>query len=158
VLPPFLVHSADRTNEEGFAEAAVAYRARLHNFFTDAPLVYRAQNGGDYEIPSLHLKDGLEGEGVTPPTTCTSSVNRLRGLGQFRTARARKINMLVKKVFTTNGSAPGQIDEASIKMRPAVSFSRTLPTHRCWRILSRGNASGNWVGLHYKGLGICGNH
>jgi len=30
--------------------------------------------------------------------------------------------MLVKKVFTTNGSAPGQIDEASIKMRPPSLF------------------------------------
>ena len=67
VLPPFLVHSADRMSEEGLAETAVAYRARLHNFFTDAPLAYRVQNGGDYEIPSLHLKEGLEGEGAIAP-------------------------------------------------------------------------------------------
>ena len=60
VLPPFVVHKADGLKEEGFAQVEAAYRERLANFFSDAPIPYRVQNAGDYDIPSLHLKAGLE--------------------------------------------------------------------------------------------------
>jgi NAD(P)H dehydrogenase (quinone) len=36
----------------------------LRGLFTDAPIPYRRQNAGDYELPSLRLKAGLEAGGT----------------------------------------------------------------------------------------------
>ncbi len=36
---------------------------RLDNLWIDPPIPYRKQNGGDYEIPALTLKPGLEKQG-----------------------------------------------------------------------------------------------
>jgi NAD(P)H dehydrogenase (quinone) len=60
VLPSFAVHGANRLTDEGFAAAASAYRARLANLFTDAPIPFRKQNGGDYDA-DLRLRPGIEG-------------------------------------------------------------------------------------------------
>ncbi|MCL7366433.1 NAD(P)H-dependent oxidoreductase [Streptomyces sp. ESR1.13] len=63
VLPPFVLHGADRLGEDGFEDAARAWRERLLSLETTEPIAFRPQNHGDYEIPSLGLKQGLEEPG-----------------------------------------------------------------------------------------------
>lgn len=65
VLPPFVVYSADRINEARFEDAAERLRERMRTLETTAPIPYRRQNGGDYHIPSMKLRAGLEGADVT---------------------------------------------------------------------------------------------
>ena len=63
VLPPFVIYRADSMDAERYAQATAALGARLRGLFTDAPIAFRPQNGGDYEIPSMLLKPGLEEPG-----------------------------------------------------------------------------------------------
>lgn len=63
VLPPFVLHGADRLTEGGFEDAAKAWRERLLSLETTEPIAFRPQNLGDYDIPSLRLKQGLEAPG-----------------------------------------------------------------------------------------------
>ena len=63
-LPPFVVYRVDRYTDEDFAVAAKAWRERLLTLETTEPIGYRPQNGGDYEMPSLRLKPGLETPGT----------------------------------------------------------------------------------------------
>ncbi|MDX3385872.1 NAD(P)H-dependent oxidoreductase [Streptomyces niveiscabiei] len=65
VLPPFVVHRADRITEEGFRDVAKAWEERLLTLESTEPIAFRRQNFGDYEIPSLRLKEGLEPAGRT---------------------------------------------------------------------------------------------
>ncbi|WP_335981095.1 NAD(P)H-dependent oxidoreductase [Streptomyces sp. CA2R106] len=65
VLPPFVLHSTDRMTDEEYAAAAGAWEERLLTLETTEPIAFRPQNFGDYEIPSLHLKEGLEPAGRT---------------------------------------------------------------------------------------------
>jgi NAD(P)H dehydrogenase (quinone) len=65
VLPPFVVYGADRMTDEDYRAAAEAWRQRLLTLETTEPIAFRRQNLGDYEIPSLHLKEGLEAPGRT---------------------------------------------------------------------------------------------
>ncbi|WP_033217875.1 NAD(P)H-dependent oxidoreductase [Kitasatospora phosalacinea] len=65
VLPPFVVHGADRLTEEQYRAATEAWERRLLTLETTEPIPFRRQNFGDYEIPALHLKDGLEPAGRT---------------------------------------------------------------------------------------------
>lgn len=60
VLPPFVVYRADKITDGDFADAAKAWRERLLSLETTEPIAFRRQNAGDYEIPSLRLKEGLE--------------------------------------------------------------------------------------------------
>ncbi|WP_306361685.1 NAD(P)H-dependent oxidoreductase [Nocardia sp. CC227C] len=60
VVPPFVVYGADRHTEEDFTVAAKQYRQRLRTLADTAPIPYRPQNGGDYELPSLRLRTGRE--------------------------------------------------------------------------------------------------
>jgi NAD(P)H dehydrogenase (quinone) len=53
VLPTFAVYDTGRINAEGVAWAEDAWRARLERLFVDAPIAFRAQNGGDY--PDRHV-------------------------------------------------------------------------------------------------------
>jgi NAD(P)H dehydrogenase (quinone) len=69
VLPTFAVHGANRLPDEEFVVARDAYGARLAGLFTDAPISYRAQNGGDYG-DDLCLKPGLDGD------TCGLALHR----------------------------------------------------------------------------------
>ncbi|HEY0523451.1 MAG TPA: NAD(P)H-dependent oxidoreductase [Stellaceae bacterium] len=65
VLPPFVVHSADRLDEAGFAPVAEHLRERMRTLPTTPPIPYRRQNGGDYLIPSCELRPGLGDPGAT---------------------------------------------------------------------------------------------
>ncbi|WP_306368263.1 NAD(P)H-dependent oxidoreductase [Nocardiopsis sp. CC223A] len=64
-LPPFVLHGTDRMTEADYADAAKAWEQRLLTLETTEPIPFRRQNFGDYEIPSLHLKEGLEPAGRT---------------------------------------------------------------------------------------------
>lgn len=59
VLPPFLVYRTSRVDEARHATITQELAARLDHLFTDAPIPYRKQNGGDYTIPALELKPEL---------------------------------------------------------------------------------------------------
>ncbi|MBS1184253.1 MAG: dehydrogenase [Proteobacteria bacterium] len=48
VLPPFVIEAA-----------AEGVRKRMRGLETTAPIPYRRQNGGDYHIPSMELREGL---------------------------------------------------------------------------------------------------
>jgi NAD(P)H dehydrogenase (quinone) len=63
VLPPFLVYRTDTMDAVRYAGITRDLEARLSTLFTAAPIPYRSQNGGDYDIPSLHLAPRLEGAG-----------------------------------------------------------------------------------------------
>lgn len=59
VLPPCVIHHTNRLDEAGYLQVLSELGARLDTLKDTAPIAYRMQNGGDYEIPSLELKAGL---------------------------------------------------------------------------------------------------
>ena len=62
VLPIFAAHGSNRVADENFSALRAAYTARPEGLFSDAPIAFRSQNGGDYD-DDLTLKPGL-GEGA----------------------------------------------------------------------------------------------
>lgn len=65
VLPPFVVYQADRLTPAGFPTIEAALRTRMRELFSQSPIPYRRQNGGDYTIPGCVLHAGLEVPGAT---------------------------------------------------------------------------------------------
>jgi len=65
VLPPFVLYGTDRMTDEEYPDVAKAWTQRLLTLDSTEPIAYRRQNFGDYEIPSLQLKEGLEPAGRT---------------------------------------------------------------------------------------------
>ncbi|MEU8695396.1 flavodoxin family protein, partial [Streptomyces sp. NPDC048665] len=65
VLPPFVLYGTDRMTDEDYPDIANAWKQRLLTLESTEPIAFRRQNFGDYEIPSLHLKEGLEPAGRT---------------------------------------------------------------------------------------------
>jgi NAD(P)H dehydrogenase (quinone) len=64
VLPPFVAYRVDRLDEAGFEPVAERLRQRMRTLATTPPIPYRRQNGGDYLIPSMKLRPGLETPGA----------------------------------------------------------------------------------------------
>lgn len=60
-LKPHLIHAANRVSESEYARLEAELAARLAALATDAPIPYRAQNGGDYD-DDLVLKTAPDGE------------------------------------------------------------------------------------------------
>lgn len=60
VLPPFVRYGTDRMTGADYTDVAKAWEQRLLTLESTEPIAFRRQNFGDYEIPSLHLKSGLE--------------------------------------------------------------------------------------------------
>jgi len=60
VLPSFVVYKTGGLNEARFRQLTTQLGERLDKLWTDAPIPYRKQNSGDYAIPALTLKPGLE--------------------------------------------------------------------------------------------------
>lgn len=60
VLLSFVVYQSDRADEAAFSAAADQLRQRLRELSTTEPIPFRPQNGGEYELPTLTLKPGLE--------------------------------------------------------------------------------------------------
>jgi NAD(P)H dehydrogenase (quinone) len=63
VLPPFVLYQVDRFDDARFATAARELRERMRTLETTRPIPFRLQNGGDYSIPSMQLRPGLEAPG-----------------------------------------------------------------------------------------------
>lgn len=59
VLPPFPIYKTGSMDAARFEDVRTAYAARLDTLFSDPPLPFRPQNGGDYDIPALTLKPHL---------------------------------------------------------------------------------------------------
>lgn len=65
VLPPFVTYAADRLSPADFTDVAKAWEQRLLSIEQTDPIAFRTQNGGDYELPALRLREGLEAKGRT---------------------------------------------------------------------------------------------
>ncbi len=64
VLPPFVIYQSDRLTSEQYEQAKRQYQKRLAGLFTDEPIPYRTQNGGDYDerqVLRQSLAEGLQG-------------------------------------------------------------------------------------------------
>src|SRR5882724_1820374 len=59
VLPPFVVYRVDHLDEARFEPVAKRLRDRMRKLATTPPIPYRRQNGGDYLIPSMQLRQEL---------------------------------------------------------------------------------------------------
>lgn len=68
VLPPYVVYRTGRVDAGRFATIREQLGRRLDRLDTTPPIPFRRQNGGDYAIPQLILRDdlapGLTGFGV----------------------------------------------------------------------------------------------
>ncbi|MEM5383745.1 NAD(P)H-dependent oxidoreductase [Paraburkholderia phymatum] len=56
VLPPFVLYRTNRMDERRYAETCDALANRLDNLWTTAPIPFRPQNAGAYDIPALTLR------------------------------------------------------------------------------------------------------
>lgn len=59
VLPSYVVYQTGWLDEARYAHTLAELGARLDALFTTAPIPYRMQNGGDYDVPACTLKRGL---------------------------------------------------------------------------------------------------
>ncbi|MGO4261861.1 NAD(P)H-dependent oxidoreductase [Lysobacter sp. TAB13] len=64
VMPSFVVYRTDRMGEDQFAGVRERLIQRLDGLWTDVPIAFRQQNAGDYEVPSMTLRPGLEPAGT----------------------------------------------------------------------------------------------
>ena len=82
VLPPFVVYRSGRIDAERFAALSEQLGRRLDDLQRAAPIPFRRQNGGDYLIPALTLRDELARSGPVSPCTWPndlgSGLQRLR--------------------------------------------------------------------------------
>lgn len=60
VLPPHVIYRTSKIDEVGFAQVCEALGQRLDALGTTAPIPFRKQNAGDYEIPALTLRPEIE--------------------------------------------------------------------------------------------------
>jgi NAD(P)H dehydrogenase (quinone) len=56
VVPPFVIYRTGRMDDARFAQTREALGQRLDTLFTAAPIPFRQQNAGAYEIPALTLR------------------------------------------------------------------------------------------------------
>ncbi|GAA5234906.1 NAD(P)H-dependent oxidoreductase [Verticiella sediminum] len=59
VLAPHVIYRTGKIDEAGFAAACTALGQRLDDLWTSAPIAFRKQNAGDYQIPALTLRPEL---------------------------------------------------------------------------------------------------
>ncbi|WP_420991465.1 NAD(P)H-dependent oxidoreductase [Cupriavidus sp. 30B13] len=59
VLPPFVVYRTGSLDEARFADIRGALGQRLDDLWQTAPIPFRPQNAGDYDIPALTLRPGI---------------------------------------------------------------------------------------------------
>ncbi|KAJ9610671.1 hypothetical protein H2200_005448 [Cladophialophora chaetospira] len=60
VLPPFVAYRVDRLDETEFHALADKLRERIRTIAVTNPISYRMQNGGDYIVPSMVLRDDIQ--------------------------------------------------------------------------------------------------
>jgi NAD(P)H dehydrogenase (quinone) len=56
VLPPFVVYRTDKVDEAAYGQITEELGGRLDALWATAPIAFRPQNAGDYEIPALILR------------------------------------------------------------------------------------------------------
>jgi NAD(P)H dehydrogenase (quinone) len=56
VLPPFVMYRTDHMDEARFSDLCAELGQRLDNLAQTAPIAFRRQNAGDYDIPQLTLR------------------------------------------------------------------------------------------------------
>ncbi|MGY2485450.1 NAD(P)H-dependent oxidoreductase [Cupriavidus sp. CP313] len=59
VLPPYLVYRTSKVDEARFAQIREELGERLDALGTTAPMPFRRQNAGDYQIPQLTLREDV---------------------------------------------------------------------------------------------------
>lgn len=59
VMPPFVVYRAGSIDADRFAHLRGELGRRLDTLFSADPIAFRPQNGGDYAIPALTLRDDI---------------------------------------------------------------------------------------------------
>lgn len=64
VLPPFVVHRTSRMDEARFLTICDALGQRLDDLWQTAPIPFRQQNAGAYDIPELTLRADISPEQV----------------------------------------------------------------------------------------------
>lgn len=63
VLPPLVLYRVQKSAQERYAGWCTALAQRLDRLAQDQPIAFRRQNGGEYAIPALTLREDLaEGE------------------------------------------------------------------------------------------------
>lgn len=65
VLPSFVQYKVDHFNEDDFKQTSDQLKNIVDNFWTEKPIKYRQQNNGEYTIPDMRLKSGIEKMGST---------------------------------------------------------------------------------------------
>ncbi|MBI3561318.1 MAG: NAD(P)H-dependent oxidoreductase [Gammaproteobacteria bacterium] len=63
VLPSFVAYKTMDIDKKRFTEITAQLRIKLENLFLEKPIPYRRQNAGEYNIPTLTLKDGIKVRG-----------------------------------------------------------------------------------------------
>lgn len=59
VLPPYLVYRTSRVDAQRYAQIEQELGERLDSLQTTPPIPFRQQNGGDYDIPALTLREKI---------------------------------------------------------------------------------------------------
>ena len=59
VLPPYVMYRTGRMDDVRFAKICDELGERLDNLSKTAPLLFRKQNAGDYDVPALTLRDDI---------------------------------------------------------------------------------------------------
>ncbi|WP_448681095.1 NAD(P)H-dependent oxidoreductase [Pseudomonas nicosulfuronedens] len=59
VLPPYLVYRTSRVDAQRYGQIERELGERLDNLQTTTPIPFRRQNGGDYDIPALTLREEI---------------------------------------------------------------------------------------------------
>jgi NAD(P)H dehydrogenase (quinone) len=98
VLPLHGVYATNRLREEDFAAVRDAWTARLEGLFSDTPIAWRAQNGGDYDA-DLRLREDL-GKGTS-------------GFDLHRRAGSLLIGSLLAGALLGTTPTPARADAAS---------------------------------------------
>lgn len=62
VLPPYVIYRTSRMDDVRFAKICQELAERLDHLEKTAPIPFRKQNAGDYDIPALTLRDDIASE------------------------------------------------------------------------------------------------
>jgi NAD(P)H dehydrogenase (quinone) len=79
VLPSFVIYKTSKIDDERFARVRQELGRRLDELWIEEPIAYRRQNGGDYDIPALTLRPGLEETAETGGSDATGGPNGVTG-------------------------------------------------------------------------------
>ena len=134
VLPPHLVHGANRVSDEEYKALEAALGARLAALETTQPIAYRSQNGGDYDDDFV-LKPGVaEGtHGLTrlrvkPPSLKSFgfTVERFTWQEQCEPKQINAIRLPIGWKLRSNAGFPSALASFNSSTKGLKSISWTL--------------------------------